>query len=65
MQQLSAPVAATLVYCDGKEPTFQTALTTEPLETEIGCEEDFLANIFDFTGPAEQTIGERPHVSRV
>jgi hypothetical protein len=62
---LSAPVAAALVYCDGKEPTLENALAAESPEAEIGRKEDFLANIFDFSGPAEQPIGQSPDVSRV
>jgi hypothetical protein len=58
-------VAAAFVYCYCKEPTLETALAAESLKTEIGCEEDLLAHILDFPGPAEQAIGKNTDIGRV
>ena len=53
------------VYCYGKEPGFETALTTELFQAEKRREEGVLSNVFNVSGPAEQPISQESYLGGI
>ena len=61
----SMPITAAFVYCNGKEPAFQTALASKFAQAEKRGEEYILCNILDLAGPAQQPIRQGCNLGRV